>query len=253
MTEHHRGRGISLLVPFKDDGTGRQEIFDWLRAYYRHHLPHAEFIVGTDWERPFSKAVAVNAAASRANGDVFVLLDADCYIDPDVIEDCAHHIRLQRMIGRRRWYVPYRRLFRLTRESTQWLMCVSPREGMYYSDPPNPWDIENAAEDEYDHGHWYGALIQIMPREAFELVGGMDERFRGWGSEDVSFVMAVDTLFAKYRTTDNMVLTPWHGVRGERHHRMWEGQESPDVNSNLGMRYRRAWGDAEAMAALVLE
>jgi hypothetical protein len=108
-------------------------------------------------------------------------------------------------------------------------------------------------QDESGVGQHFGALIQIMPREAFELVGGMEPRCRGWGVDDIAFVMALDTLYARHRTMDEDVFTLFHTPTGRRHHRFWAGQVEEDPNSSLGSRYSRANGDVEAMRALVDE
>lgn len=248
VPRRHRGKGISLLFPFRADTSDRQIIFDWLIAYYEHHLPMAEIVVGVDDGHPFSKTCAVNDAASIATGDVYVIIDADCYIDTDQILKAAHKIRFARDFGRKEWFIPYRTLWRLNHEATVELLESNP-EGRFYE--PNPWAVENC--DGSGFGHWFGALIQIMPREAFRAVGGMEPRCRGWGVDDISFAMAVDTLFARHRTLDGCVVTPDHVVFGERHHRKWVGQDRRDPNGNLGSRYRAAWGDPARMRALVDE
>ena len=81
-----RGEGISLLVPFVSDGGVRLESWQWLREYWRHELPGAQVCVGTNFAVPFRKTAAVNEAAAQASGDVFVILDADCYMPGPVIE-----------------------------------------------------------------------------------------------------------------------------------------------------------------------
>ncbi len=181
-TPFDKGRGISILVPFRSDGTERQEIWDWLSCFYEYRLPEAQFLVGEDDGTPFSKTCAVNRAASRASGDVFVILDADCWIDPRVILEAAHNIRRARARGKRRWYIPYRHLWRLNHEASR---CIL-RENPAWTPAPGEWteldakqDIDNC--DESGIGHNFGALIQIMPREAFFEVGGMEPRCRGWG------------------------------------------------------------------------
>lgn len=244
------GRGISLLVPFRADTEDRQLIWDWLRAYYRHHLPGAEMVVGNDDGTPFSKACAVNNAASRATGDVFVLLDADCLIGPQAIIKAASRIRLARDLGFKEWYIPYRTLYRLTQDATRFLLSCDPTE-FRLLDGPLPSQIEN--HDGSGEGHHFAALIQIMPAEGFWAVGGMDPRMRGWGAEDVAFLLAMDTLFARHRTLDEFVVTPSHVVFGRRHHRKWVGQTEEDPNGRLGARYRRAWMQPDKMRHLVDE
>lgn len=250
-----QGRDISILIPFRSDGTERQEIFDWLERFYMWRLPEAQVIIGTDDGTPFSKTCAVNEAARLATGDVFVILDADCWIDPKVILEAAFRIRVARAQDKRRWYVPYRHLYRLSERSSRRILEENP----FWVPSPEGWadecedllDIDN--QDESGIGHNFGALIQIMPSEAFWEVGGMEPRCRGWGTDDVAFVMALDTLYTRHRTLDADVFTFHHTPRGRRHHRMWAGQEGEDPNGRLGERYRRACGDPSRMRALVDE
>jgi hypothetical protein len=254
VQRRHRGRGVSLLVPFRADTEDREDIWEWLADYYAYHLPAARIIVGTDHGVPFSKASALNDAYSRTEDDVVVLLDADGYADWRVIEHCAHRIREARLIGRRSWYVPYRRLVRLTRAATLELLDSDPR---HHWRKPEWFEVANAGDDGCyegtDQGHHYGAVIMVMPTEAYAEVGGMDLRFRGWGSEDISFLLALDTLYARHRTLDTTMVTASHVTLGEKHHRRWVGQERADVNGRLGQRYSEAWGDPVRMRRLVDE
>src|ERR1700744_3825414 len=102
-----RGSGISLLVPFRTDHGRRAETWSWLERYWRHELPGAEIVIGTDSHPAFSKTSAVNRAAAKATGDIFVILDADCYISGDVILSCAQNVGAARAAGHGLWYMPY--------------------------------------------------------------------------------------------------------------------------------------------------
>jgi predicted glycosyltransferase involved in capsule biosynthesis len=252
------GKGISLLVPFRSDGQLREETWSWLRQYYTASLPLAEIVLGCDDDcDPFSKTMAMNDAASRASGDIFVLLDADCLIKPDVIEDCAGRIRRARRRGHPLWFIPYRRFYRLNRVISRVILDIRPDlidrdPAKFLGDPPDPSLLDDCTN--VSSGHHWGALIQIMPREAFELVGGMDPRFRSWGSEDVSFMWAVDALYGRHRTSNNPVYHLWHPTFGGKLHttRFWKGGE-PRVNDALATRYRAAIGNRLRMRRLVDE
>lgn len=244
---------ISILVPFRSDSGVRDKTWDWLYRYWRRVLPEAEFIIGQNHDTPFCKTAAVNDAFRKAKGDVIVIMDADCYIDACVIKRCAQEIREARKAGRRLWFIPYRRFYRMTREVSEWLLETDPCDPPRFRDPPPPWEVEHIWRN--SSGHWWGALIQIMPREAFEAAGGMDERFKGWGSEDISFMHAVDTLYAKHKTVNSPVYHLWHpSIKGKwLFTRQWPDQPGPEMNDQLAWRYENAVGDKLRMHKLLSE
>lgn len=246
-----RGFGISLLVPFRTDNARRAETWNWLKQYWRHELPGAEIITGTDDHPAFCKTAAINRAAANATGDVFVILDADCYVSGEVIEHCANEIRNAQSRGHRLWFMPYRYFYRLTDIASREIIRSDPTNPpKYFSSGPPAYKLQETKS--VDQGHWFGALIQVMPREAFELVGGMDTRFNGWGGEDVAFMHAVDTLYSPHKTVSNGVIHLWHPSIGTSvKDRMWVGQRRPGGNGQLAAQYFRAMGDAGKMRAVI--
>jgi glycosyltransferase involved in cell wall biosynthesis len=268
------GDGISIIIPFRKSKKylRQAENLAWTLSYWQCQLPGAEIIIGKDCSRKaFSKAVAVNAAAARATGDVFVIVDADGYIDINAVLLCVENIRLARNDGKRLWYIPYRQFFRLTDEASQRVLDSDPCKPYRFPTPPAFRDIDYTGEDHPQHhryhrsscdrGHWYGAVIQIMPREAFETVGGWDCRFRGWGGEDHSAMRAMDTLYWRHKTLPGQVLHLWHPMMDKDgvkpwvawKDRTWEGQPRAECNGNLATRYSQAFGNVEKMRKLVNE
>jgi predicted glycosyltransferase involved in capsule biosynthesis len=245
-----KGAGIALLVPFRADGPTRQEDWDWLERYWKAKLPAATLSIADSKSYPFSKSASVNKAVNPCRlCDIYVILDADCYIDYKIILDCAKKIRMARREGKKLWFIPYRHFFRLTKNATHTLLMSNPANPYIFPSPPPTHDVEGVEGSTF--GHWYGALIQIMPREAFAAAGGMDVRFSGWGGEDVSFMHAVDTLYAKHKTTDNQVLHLWHEKIGVVwSERKWEGQEEAGNNNPLSYKYSDRLGDRERMRKL---
>lgn len=248
-----KGHGISLLMPFKSDCKYRTDTYNWLTKYWAHELPGAELITGTDDHVPFSKTSAFNNARSQATGDILALIDADCYITPEVILSCAEAMRDHRENGRRLWYIPYRRFYRLNQVATNHLLTTDPANPLKFTSPPDTRDIDNTHEHS-SQGHWWGAMIQLMPAEAYDMVGGCDPRFHGWGGEDVAFMRAIDTLYGKHKTTPNQVLHMWHPVIEAKYKlRNWPGQLSSTANTELANRYYGAFGDPRRMRRLVNE
>jgi hypothetical protein len=177
--QFRRGQGISLLVPFRSDSAHRTRVWEWLHAYWEHELPGAEIVMGSDEHRPFCKTAAVNRAFRESHGDIVVILDADAYLPGSVILDCARRIRSARRRGRKLWFIPYRHFYRMTEAATEDIVESEPDNPLRVPDPPPHDLVEDPINSAY--GHWFGALIQIMPREAFEAAGGMDETIRRVG------------------------------------------------------------------------
>ncbi len=251
------GEGISLLVPFKADNGRRQETWEWLEPYWRKNLPGAEIVIGTDDTVPFCKTAAVNDAALRATGDILVILDADAWVDPSVILEAVNQIREAHKKGERLWFIPYRRFWHVSDVVSQAIMHtphITPGEffGDNTSIPPATLIEEDPTVPEYTKGHWYAAMVQILPWEAWNRVGGMDPRFRGWGSEDAAFMYAVDTLWSKHKTLNVNVFHLWHPTRGDSSaSKMWQGQEKPGTNNRMAGLYYHARNDRDRMQKLV--
>lgn len=248
-----KGRGISLIVPFRADSVEREETWLWLEKFYSKRLPKAEIIVGTDlFDGPFSKTVAMNDAARFATGDIFVILDADALIDPKQIIEAAKRIREAREQDKALYYVPYRRFYRLTHEASSKKLTENPARCSFPPDDRNSPDVEAMGPYGHSTGHWYGALVQVLPREAWELIGGFDERFRSWGGEDISILRCLDTVFGKHKTLDAPVWAMWHPTHGVGTSRTWAGGTAFQ-NSNLASRYNAAYGDRARMLDLCHE
>jgi hypothetical protein len=248
------GDGMSLIVPFRPDDAGRSEAWSWLERYWRWSLPGAELIVADDDGTAFSKTCAVNAAAAQAGGDVYVIMDADAYLSAATLVACAEDVR-----GRRAWWMPYKAMWRLRRDPTRKLLAGNPKETMKLSLPPHYSDVQGGEEAwVWSHAaRTHGALCQVVPAAGFWEVGGMDERFRGWGGEDSSFAFALDTLWAPRSMNDAVDAAHlWHARIGEGQGpkaRMWAGQKAPRSGSLLRGRYAHCNGKPGAMRKLVNE
>lgn len=249
----HEHPQISLLVPFRDDGEHRSRVWEWLRRFWEGHLESVEIIQGHDGLFPFSKAAAVNDAAERASGRVFVILDADAYMDARGLQACADRIESAVQAGQRLWLMPYNKLYRLNQESTLDLLGENPTAPYSVSSPP-PEEWLQPKRHSPDLGHIYGAMMQMMPREAFFMAGGMDCRMRGWGSEDGAFMKAVDTLYCQHEVAPNDLLHMWHARPGDDWKtRRWIGQQWTPANLRLAQRYSQASGERGFMRELVGE
>jgi glycosyltransferase involved in cell wall biosynthesis len=261
--KNDKGDGISIIIPFRPSAKAPERLRNvlWLKQYWEENLPGAEVIIGDDpdTDRAFSKSVAINAGVAQSTGDVLVLVDADGYIRVDYILHCAKEIRHARERGRRLWFVPYRLFYRLNEESSERLLASDPADPYIFAEPPDLTDTINDTNPRA--GHWYGAMIQIVPREGWDIVGGWDERFRGWGGEDHAAMRAMDTLYWPHKTLPTSVLHVWHPMIGgdgvkrqvSWKDRRWEGQDDPTINNRLSWRYYYSMNKPELMRKLVDE
>lgn len=249
----HEQPKISLLIPFSSDDKVRQKSFKWLLKYWKHELPNAEIIVGKSNSDVFCKGEALNNAFKKSTGKVVVVMDSDAYISGKVIDRCADRILEEIERGYPLWYVPYRHLYRLTKEASKLVLSSDPKHPYRFPNHPPDFYIENVG-DANKYGHRYGAMCTIIPREAIEKLGGFDERFKGWGGEDIALLRALDTLYGKHKTTKNSIFHIWHPVFGDTHKtRTWAKQENPGNNNALANRYNKATGNPSEMRRLVDE
>jgi predicted glycosyltransferase involved in capsule biosynthesis len=248
MGRYHQPK-ISLLIPFSSHDPERISTFKWVLEYWRNELPKAEIVIGVSHSKPFCKGEALNHAAKQATGKVLVILDADAYMSGAVIERCAD--RIIEETENHLWYVPYRHLYRLDQEISRAITESDPADPLRLSSPPPLEHVENGQSSKY--GHRYGAMIMMFPREALDVIGGcFDERFRGWGGEDVALLRALDTLYGKHKTTNNDILHLWHPFIGDSYmNRRWDGQRDNQANKNLANAYNRATRNPSQMRKLV--
>lgn len=233
---------ISLLVPFRDEpGTRRLANWEWLQKRWEAFLPNAELVEGTDLGQPFSKTVAVNDAYSRASGDVFVIADADSWIEPPAIDAALEQLAKYQVL-----VVPWTLSHRLRRIDSETLLSQDPaRPGLVGEDM-------RRLVTEYRPHPSTAAMVILVTREGYERVGGMDPRFRGWGAEDVAFGNACRTLLGPTKTLLGESFALWHERPRWKGRRIW-GEDQGLHNLELGSRYWEAKGNVRKMVALCEE
>jgi len=157
--------------------------------------------------------------------------------------------RLRSLWGYRLWFVPYRRLWRLTRETTEELLEGDPVIPRYFG-PDEVGDFRGSL-----HGRRFGAMCQIMPRDAFlsrpeewthGSVVGVERTFH--------LFRAVDTMWGQHKTLDYDIYHLHHEKIGDDWRtRVWRGQKSARVNEYLASRYDRANYQTDVMQSLIDE
>ena len=216
---------ISVLAPFRETGDGwRSSLWAWVRARLSEELPEAQIIeCSDDGVDPFNKCMAVNRGAEMATGDILYILDTDCYCPGDAVR--AAVARLEP----RGWARPWRRKLKLGEAATRTILAGGLAA----------WD-RRADRPEHVNAFWCSPPL-LLSRETFEDVGGMDERYRGWGGEDTAFGRALWKTghgFPSNGATDCVHL--WHPRLGEYGRDRWAGQSDTASNQPLDREYNRA-------------
>lgn len=151
----------------------------------------------------WSRSEALNAGFVHAEGDILVSTDADMVFTPKSFERIT---AVAKQDGR----------------SAYFLQCRDLPEGMddsWVAEHPNSWDeMERASRL---RPRWGMGGMMAIPREAFDLIRGFDERLHTYGGEDLDFAQRARR--AGYRTV-------WIDDPEVRMYHMWHPKTINTVN-----------------------
>jgi hypothetical protein len=166
---------------------------------------------------------------ARTTRDIVVVADADVLVEPAVLHAAIDDVRL-----RGGWAVPFDRE-EWVDEMVTTLLTAAPAS----TDIAMP--IGRPAENE---AVAFGVVV--LPRAAWEHVGGQDERFVGAGHEDQAFACALDTMWSPVRRLSGRL------VHLHRERSTVDGSEQHDVRSRrILAQYDDASGHPDRMRRLV--
>ncbi|WP_053362690.1 galactosyltransferase-related protein [Bacillus sp. FJAT-27251] len=187
---------LSILMPYRPDNGPRDRAFSWVKEFYNKMLPESEICI-SDCSTPlFSRAEAINNSAKQATGDIFIIVDADIFLDPYIVNKSVH------LLNEHAWIIPYSRVKHISKKSTKALLNTEPSW-------PAQIQFEVSKSADAAARNFVGG-INIIPRKTFETVGGFDERFLGYGAEDDAFGHSVNTLCGPYLRLDTDIFHLWH-------------------------------------------
>lgn len=214
---------VAVLVPFASSEPWRLRARD--HVVNRYMAAGFEVVEGS-CPPPWRKAIAVDQAARRTYADILVVADADC-----VCHGVPAAVAAVRAGAA--WAVPHRLVHRLDETATE----------AFYAGHPNP---SGRAQRPYEG--FAGGGIVVLPRAVWHEVP-MDPRFQGWGGEDSSWALALNTLAGPPWRGEADLFHLWHPP-APRPMRRWGTAE----NRALEIRYRlAARAGRRAMADLVHE
>lgn len=184
---------ISVLIPYKPDHGKRDLLWKHVKNRYQRLMPQLELCIGRDDSKSFCRSKAINKAAEKAKGDLFIIVDSDVIFNPKLIDK----IILQ--IDKHPWIIPFKNGYRLNKKVTKRLI----KKGL-----TKP--IQVKAKDIERNEGGLGALMTVMTRSCFKAVAGFDERFKGWGYEDKAFFDSLETICGPHYRIDEDIFHLWH-------------------------------------------
>lgn len=209
----------------------RQAAWLWLQVQLAEHHPGWPVVVGADHSPLYSRTRAILDGCSKIDADVYVILDADVWVD-----NLAETARAAEVHG---WAIPHKLLHRLHRDSTALVLGGADWRGLPLSD-------DNEQDQRPYVGHEAGTILAV--RSDVLETAPPDPRFEGWGSEDDAWSILLNGL----------VGPPWRG-RADCVH-LWHPAQ-PRMNRRVGTaanaallaRYRKVRRDKGALRHLVAE
>lgn len=214
---------VSVLIPFSPDSTWRVQA---LEHAVRQYTESWETIIGTV-DGPWRKAAAVADAARTAAGEIFVVADADCVCGG--VEQAVAAVS-----AGAGWAMPHGNVHRLDEEATL---------EVYAGTPPE----QTVGRAERTRRGMFGGGIVVVTRQAWERAP-LDPRFVGWGQEDSSWGLALDTLCGPPARLNHDLWHLWHPPAPRRDRRI-----GSDQGHALFERYRQARNRPDVMAKLIEE
>lgn len=225
---------VSVVIPFRSEDPERIGILRWTLGRwgaltdYPILTPHDDRTEG-----PFNRSRAVNRGVAMAGTEYVIVADADTAV---------RHGQAEALIGlltMAPWAIGYSRFVHLAPVATQEALG-SPVDIALPENPRGP--SVRFASWESVCGLW------AMRTEDYHLIGGNDEGFDGWGSEDVAFALKADTLLGRHERLPGVGLHLFHELRADR-----KTDTNARANYDRLRRYEKAAGDPESMTALVRE
>lgn len=196
-----------ILVPRRADGGQRDRLWDWCRRRWERHFPELPIYEGHHLEGPFNRSAAINRAARAADADGrwdhAVVIDSDVFLR---VSQVRAAIDRASVTGRVTW--AHRRWRGLSEHWTRRVVTDDRDFGA---------EIEGVDMDVYVQQtnpiSWSCCIV--IPRAVWDDLGGFDERFEGWGFEDMAFQAIAKGLYG-YERIEADIYHLWHERSEER-------------------------------------
>lgn len=184
---------LAVFIPWRDYGVPeRQRAMVYVKKHLEDGLNLKVHFADGENEK-FSLSAARNNAISQAKSmgaSVALICDADTILHIDSVVDIFFHIKAFNSI-----VVPF--------EISRYLTRASSKKVLNQNADPNELDVI----DTFD---WSVGAAIMSSVDEWERVGGQDERFTGWGFEDVAFAVAAEKMGNRPIKMGGVMNHLWH-------------------------------------------
>jgi GT2 family glycosyltransferase len=186
-----------ILVPRRADNDWRDKLWNFARKHWEEL--GFDIVEGDHNEGPFNRSAAINTAARLAGDwDTAIVIDSDVIVNLNVVRDgITVSNEMDRIV------FPFR--VRQTLNHGMTSRILSGYNGSWVA------GIKGSFHDNL-------SSCLVVPRSVWDAVGGFDERFIGWGWEDVAFKIAADTMAGNAMRLPGDLWHLWHHTSPENNH-----------------------------------
>lgn len=186
---------LSILIPWRSDNGSRARAFDYILP--RWLSTGADVCIGQDDpDGPFNCSRAQNRAFRLAKHDRLVMFGADQIPDPEVLASVVHTFETEDWP----WFPVCAQTAYYTRQDTEQILT----------------GLKDPFSTPFEYTLPFCTGVIALTRGSYEAVGGMDERFSGWGYEDAAFRQSLAGLFGAPPALPHTLRCLWH----ETNHRI---------------------------------
>lgn len=233
---------VRFLVPWRSDSEYRDQLWDFTRTKWQTDFPDIPVVLGESPRGAFNRSAAINDAA-QGDWDVAIVLDADVILEPDQLRAAITVAATSERLT-----FAFEEYCGLTPHMTSRILSDEPVRNQWSPKPqwqsPDVWRRGGVRFRSVVHE----SSVVVVPRGLWDELGGFDERFVGWGQEDVSFAQAARVIGGGQMRIPGTVWHLWHARSVDRNEHLGNYR----ANQALGDRYR-ATTEPEAMRALLAE
>lgn len=218
---------VSVIIPWRSDHGERERIFNWIIERWKkiYTFPCIEIIYGDSGDEIFNRGKSRNILADAATTDLLIFADGDTIPTKAYIDQAILIARYNQ------WAIAYdvERYYNLSSTASEVLLSGKP-----FACIPEP------IEGNYDHKITSFSGMFVILKEDFNNVR-YDERFTGWGHEDVAFFIKATAILGDPKRVQGFVSHLYHSRTNADFNTLEEVLNRELFNTEYQQKYK--WND----------